>query len=54
MYQILVEKVVEVWPSRSQITTNTRAVPLVHKDDAHQGRVSFFIGTSLPTEARSR
>jgi 1-acyl-sn-glycerol-3-phosphate acyltransferase len=26
------------------VTTNTRAVPLARKGDAHQGRVSFFPG----------
>jgi hypothetical protein len=31
----------------AQLVTNTRAVPLVRKDDAHQGRVSFYLSDSL-------
>lgn len=29
------------------VLANTRAVPLVRKDDAHQGRVSFFQKTNF-------
>jgi hypothetical protein len=33
--------------SPAQHVVNIRAVPLVHEDDAHQGRVSFYLSDSL-------
>ena len=42
MPDIFLGKVLEYRPLPLEDVSNTRAVPLVRKDDAHQGRVSFF------------
>jgi hypothetical protein len=50
------QKDIERRPRPAQLVTNTRAVPLVRKDDAHQGRVSFYLAIprfAIPYQPKS-
>jgi hypothetical protein len=49
---IISENTLEPAPALAHGRANTRAVPLVRKNDAHQGRVFFLFGSESRAEVQ--